>query len=108
MGLLNSKLIEWYYKTNIAEKGKVFAQVKIAILRTLPVLKSNKNEQALIADLVLKLLNTDVSICKEERLLTESRLNLIIYKIYNLNYKEILIVDEEFAMSELEYNNFVL
>lgn len=108
LGLLNSKLIEWYYKTNIAEKGKVFAQVKIALLRTLPILKSNKNEQALIADLVLKLLNTDVSICKEDRLLTESRLNLIIYKIYNLNYKEILIVDEEFAMSEVEYNNFEL
>ena len=38
----------------------------------------------------------------------EHQIDVMVYKLYELTYKEILIVDEEFPMSEVEYNNFVL
>ena len=39
LALLNSKLLNYYYKATTAETGKVFAQVKIEILRQLPIKK---------------------------------------------------------------------
>ena len=38
----------------------------------------------------------------------EGEINNIVYKVYELTYAEVLIVDEAFAMSEVEYNNFEL
>ena len=38
----------------------------------------------------------------------ESDLDIMVYRLYELAYEDILIVDEGFAMSEVEYNNFVL
>lgn len=56
LGLLNSKLITWYYRSTTAEEGKVFAQIKIILLRLLPIKKATKNEQKPFIDIVNKIL----------------------------------------------------
>jgi type I restriction-modification system DNA methylase subunit len=40
LGVLNSSTLGWYYRTLVAEQGKLFAEVKIALLKTLPIPKS--------------------------------------------------------------------
>jgi len=41
IGVLNSKLMNWWYKKLIPEKGRVFAEVKVVNLKKLPVLKED-------------------------------------------------------------------
>ena len=69
-----------------------------------PIIEANSSTINKIDLLVTKIIDTinkgdDFSAFQIE-------MDLIIYKLYNLNFKQVLIVDEEFGMSEVEYNNF--
>lgn len=44
LALLNSKVLNYYYKATTSEGGKVFAQVKIEILRQLPIKYTQKQK----------------------------------------------------------------
>jgi len=44
LGILNSLLISFYYRATTAEGGKVFAQVKIELLRQLPIRYTSNQE----------------------------------------------------------------
>ena len=35
----------------------------------------------------------------------EAEIDVLVYKLYDLSYEEVLVVDEGFAMSEEEYEN---
>jgi len=104
LGLLNSKLITFYYRTITAEEGKVFAQVKIELLKLLPIKKS-KNQQKII-DLVDTLIqNTKI----EDNVVNDnivSKIDLMVYKLYELSYDEVLVVEPEFSLSKQEYDNY--
>ncbi len=91
-GILNSKLETWYYRNNIAEKGKVFAQIKIELLRTLPILNVDSIEQSEIANLV-KEIYADYS-----KLETNMKIiDMIIYRKYNLSDEEIKMIEDSFV-----------
>ena len=49
LGLLNSKLINYYYQKLIPEIGKTFAEVKIVNLKHLPIRINDKYENAIIS-----------------------------------------------------------
>ena len=38
----------------------------------------------------------------------ERQIDLMVYKLYNLTYDEVKIVEPDFSMSEVEYNNFTI
>ena len=105
LGILNSKLITFYYRTITAEEGKVFAQVKIELLKLLPIKKTK--EQQKIIDIVNALINhaniDDINIYDNYIM----HIDLMVYKLYELSYAEVLVVDPEFSLSEEEYNNYV-
>ena len=44
----------------------------------------------------------------EDTTVLEQQVDVMVCKLYELTYEEVLIVDEEFALSEEEYKNFVL
>lgn len=44
LGVLNSKITTWYYRSNTDEEGKVFAQIKIELLRKMPITKADKDQ----------------------------------------------------------------
>lgn len=99
LALMNSKVVNFYYKQITSEGGKVFAQVKIEILRQLPI-KYIKNQSSII-----KLV--DQINVKQKNGLDISEiieiLNHNIYKIYDLNYDEVKIIDPECELTEKEY-----
>ena len=37
----------------------------------------------------------------------ENEIDIMVYKLYELTYDEVLVVDPEFSLSEEEYNNYV-
>jgi len=100
LGLLNSKLITWYYRSTTAEEGKVFAQIKIALLRFLPIKKAKQNQQKTLVALVNKILATTKSNdylenpAKQAQVKEyEKQIDHLVYKLYNLTPEEIKIVE---------------
>ncbi|ESU19178.1 Type I restriction-modification system methyltransferase subunit [Flavobacterium cauense R2A-7] len=106
LGVLNSKLITFYYRTITAEEGKVFAQVKIELLKLLPI-KKTKDQQKII-DIVNALINQikiDDNNTNDNYI---DQIDLLVYKLYELSYDEVLVVDAAFELSEQEYDNYKL
>ena len=93
LGVLNSKLTTWLYRSNTDEEGKVFAQIKIELLRKLPIPKADERDQQRIIEIVtriiaLKLGNDIVNTSKDER-----EIDNIVYELYDLTDEEINIVE---------------
>ncbi|HNW96853.1 MAG TPA: DUF559 domain-containing protein [Bacteroidales bacterium] len=87
LAILNSSLIDWYYRTESLESGRLFPQVKIERLRNLPIVLPTKTELTTeIENIVDELLiSFDTQLCK--------KLDFIIYKLYELTEEEIKIIE---------------
>ncbi len=102
LALLNSKLMTWYYRSTTAEEGKVFAQIKIELLRLLPIKKLPTEDHVLSITLVDHIL----AITKDEDYFQnpekqakvkalEREIDQLVYKLYGLTEEEIKIVEGE-------------
>ena len=69
------------------------------------LLLSNK-EQTVIGKRVDKILSLK-SHCKDTAIL-EQEIDNLVYKFYDLTYDEVKVIDSEFALSKLEYENISL
>jgi hypothetical protein len=110
LGLINSKLLDWWYQKLIPEIGRVFAEVKVVNLEKLPIKLidfKNKNEEEYhneitkLVEQILKL-NNELQEQKLETARTqlvsrinycEERINRVVYQLYELTEEEIKIVE---------------
>ena len=111
-GLLNSKLIAYWFR----EKGKIQGnhyQIDKEPLINLPLYKASELKEKIIGTLVDGIQdiknadNYEVDIQKkilEKKL--EMEIDIVVYKLYNLTYEEVKIIDPDFSLSEQEYLNF--
>lgn len=104
LAILNSKVIEFYYKSTTAEGGKVFAQIKIEILRQLPI-KYTRNQNIFIK--IIDEVMHQKALGKETENL-EQMINNLVYRLYELKYDEVKIIDPEFPLTQKEYENISL
>lgn len=90
-GLLNSKYLRYLYENNVRETGKVFPQVKLEKLRPLPIIIS-KNQSSIV-----NLVNEAIRIKKEDSKADitniENQIDILVYKLYNLTYEEVKVID---------------
>jgi len=100
LALLNSRLMTWYYRSTTAEEGKVFAQIKIDLLRLLPIKKASNTEQQLFINIVDRIHAItkdedymDNSVKQTQVTELECKIDRLIYKLYNLTDDEIRIVE---------------
>ncbi|MFH1422133.1 MAG: TaqI-like C-terminal specificity domain-containing protein [Planctomycetota bacterium] len=100
LALMNSKLMTWYYRSTTAEEGKVFAQIKIEILRKLPIIKVSKPDQQSFVAIVERILsvtqNKDYleNPAKQKKIKEyERQIDQMVYELYGLNKEEIKIVE---------------
>jgi len=85
LGILNSKLMEFYYQRTIPEKGKTFAELKIVNLKELPI--------AAIKDVeVIRLVTEVTKSIQSGGVAAQSRLDEVIFDLYGLNEEEKEIV----------------
>lgn len=92
--ILNSKLIDWYYRTESLESGRLFPQVKIDRLSNLPIiLPMNKPDQKQIETLVDKIIAAKEKNIDSDTSKLETQLNEQVYKLYELTEEEIKIVE---------------
>ena len=91
LGVMNSKITTWYYRNSIPETGKVFAQIKIALLGTLPIIDINKISKDDV-DLILSQVDRIMENSEDKN--AKEIIDDVIYRFYNLTPEEIALVEE--------------
>lgn len=102
-GLLNSKLLEFYFNKKMITNPDVFPYIKGIHLKRLPLKfpmddSAEQNLISLITVIEQKKKN------KENTVNEISKLNFLVFKLYNLTYDEVKVIDPEFQLSETEYD----
>ena len=102
-GLLNSKYLRYLYENNVRETGKTFPQVKLQKLKPLPIIISEN--QSSIVNLVNEAIKRKRENPKADITNIESQINILVYKLYNLTYEELRVIDPniESIISKEEY-----
>jgi type I restriction-modification system DNA methylase subunit len=107
LGVLNSKVTDFYYNYLMPEKGKTFAEVKGVNIKQLPVPSHNTNnlthDQIINHVEQLLQLNKDLQTItletKKEQIKSkidyhEDKINDLVYELYNLTVEEIKIIEK--------------
>lgn len=100
-GLLNSKLINWFYANNFSNNSNLTVNISKTFLETLPI-KLPSQDKLDKFNLLTNQLENNI----DDFDLIFDKLNTIFYKLYELSYAEVLVVDPAFGLSEQEYDNF--
>ena len=108
LSLVNSKLINWFFKETMSDQ----LHCTIDNAKQLPIKKISKENQQPFTNLVDQILSLKKASAKPDsgsqnssRVL-EDQIDIMVYKLYELTYEEIKIVDSTFALSKEEYDNF--
>jgi adenine-specific DNA-methyltransferase len=106
LGVLNSKLMNWFYSTNFSNRSELTVNISKTFLSKIPVKKLSINDQKILVNLVNKILilNKDLvkipensnkwNSVKLEIEKTDKKINEEIYKLYGLTMEEIKIVEK--------------
>jgi hypothetical protein len=95
IGLLNSKLMVFFYQEISQEKGRVLAQVKPQRIRSLPIAKANTQQQKAIEKLVDRILAAKAKDPQADTSALEREIDRLVYGLYGLTEEEIKIVEGE-------------
>jgi type I restriction-modification system DNA methylase subunit len=94
LGVLNSRITTWYYRSNTDEEGKVFAQIKIELLRKMPIPKADKDRQRPVIQLVGKILAAKQREAEADTSALEREIDELVYALYGLTPAEIKSIKE--------------
>jgi hypothetical protein len=101
LAILNSKLIEWFYKKTTVPKAGGFYIYKVMYLNNIPIKEVPLNVQKNYIDIVDKIISINKStdypkhIDKQLKVKEyEKQIDRMVYKLYNLNEEEIEIVEK--------------
>ncbi|MBX3045221.1 MAG: class I SAM-dependent DNA methyltransferase [Candidatus Kapabacteria bacterium] len=101
--ILNSKLARFAF-LNYYQSGGINGEITIQGILELPIPKITPEEQKPFIDLV------DIILAKKEKnedtSKEEKQIDLMVYKLYELTYDEVKIIEPEFDMSSEEYERF--
>ena len=110
--ILCSKLLFYWLNHNCKRKGITFEFYQKP-LSMIPIKKSDKrtqNEFIAIVNKILELTQSDDYLKNKEKQDAvkeyENQIDIMVYKLYELTYPEVKIIDPNFSMSEQEYNNY--
>lgn len=110
LGILNSKLATFYHFNNSPKAVKgAFPKILVKDIKEFPLPNINSEIANNIKTVVLKLLscigldeNSELQMIKRY----ENQIDVMVYKLYDLTYQEVLTIDKDFPMPEDEYCNF--
>jgi len=99
--LLNSKLLNFYFNKKMITNADVFPYIKGIHLKKLPIKINNNVINEEIIDCVIEIEKLP-STLKENSI----KIDLLTYKLYDLNYYEVKLIDLNFNLTQEEYNNY--
>jgi branched-subunit amino acid transport protein len=93
IGLLNSKLLTYFYRLVSMEENRTLAQIKPSVLQNLPVsMEFNKEIVMLVESKTKEIINKTKS--NEPIEDYENEINRLVYQLYNLTDEEIETIEE--------------
>ena len=114
LSILNSSLyyVWLYYKGK--RKGNILELFQVP-LSEIPIKKadeSTQNKFISVVDKILAITQTENYLQNEEKQNAvkeyEKQIDIMVYKLYELTYEEVLTIDKDFSLTEQEYNDYQL
>ena len=103
LGLLNSKLMCYYFGfIGVMTAGGAYT-LKAATIEALPFVIGSKEFQKKISTMVDSILKVKKRNKQEDVSSLENDIDLLVYHLYGLTYDEVLIVDPETPITREEY-----
>ncbi|MFN7638985.1 MAG: TaqI-like C-terminal specificity domain-containing protein, partial [Pseudanabaena sp.] len=103
LALLNSKLMNFLYSDLVNEDVRIFPEVKPIQLFKLPIVVPQRQIQIVLENTVNKIITAKKGDLQADTSELEKAINRLVYKLYQLTYEEVKIIDPEFALTEQEY-----
>lgn len=107
MALLNSKTVNYWYreKYNILHMGGGALPINTSEIEKVPLpnLANNLNTLNLLVDEVLSLLKDNGNIMP-----VKEKIDIILYKMYELNYEDVIKIDPAITLNQEDYDSFVI
>lgn len=104
LGIINSKLVNWYYHTLNPEVGEALAEVKKTNVEVLPIVKPNPLKEKVLTKLVETMLKLhsqlinaatdhEKTFLQREITLTDGQIDSFVYGLFDLTVSEIAVVE---------------
>lgn len=93
LGILNSKLLTYFYRLLSLEEGRILAQIKPTIIADLKIIIGNSDEVKTITTLVDQILTKKKSNPEADITVEEKEIDKLVYELYGLTEEEIKIVE---------------
>lgn len=102
LGLLNSKPVNYYFRNFFKNAKELFPKIPIKYLKEIPI-KVTTGKVGEIA----KKIQREKAIAKDTTTL-EQEIDNLVYKLYDLTYDEVKVIDPEFSLTLAEYESITL
>ena len=93
LGLLNSRLLNYYFQWLNPEKGEALAEVKKEHVEKLAIKRASENQRERIVILVTRILAAKAADQSADTSALEREIDRIVYELYELTEEEIDIVE---------------
>lgn len=106
LGILNSKLLTWYLNTMFKDKHLAggYLAINKNTIEQLPFIGTvNKIVECSIVELIEQIITAKKSDPKADTSALENQIDQMVYKLYELTYDEVKVIDPEFSPSPEEY-----
>ena len=104
VGCLSSKLMQYYYSEKFKAPTELFPKIRIGQAKLLPIALPSLEEDKRISSIVSQIILSAENNCLNKDLLKS--LNILIYRIYHINYDDINSIDPDIDFSREEYESF--
>jgi adenine-specific DNA-methyltransferase len=102
LGILNSRLIYFWLYNRGKRKGEML-ELYLTPISEIPIKKPGRIELKIIEDLVNEILTSKKNNPTLDTTKIEIKIDNLVYKLYELTYDEVKIIDPEFSLSKKEY-----
>lgn len=106
LGLMNSKLLDFFVKSIASTKQNGYFEYKPVYISQIPIYPPTGAFKDKILENVTLIMEKKKNSSIVNTNYLESEIDLLVYKLYNLTWEEVKLVDPEFELSEEDYVNF--
>ncbi len=106
LACINSKALDYYYKKKFSTKKiDVFPEIQTYLYEQLPIPYADKDCQDQIIKIVNEILLMKHNNPYADTFVQERNIDRIIFKLFDLSYNEILIIDDSISFSQQDYES---
>ncbi|MCA2623774.1 MAG: class I SAM-dependent DNA methyltransferase [Microcystis sp. M20BS1] len=103
LGFLNSKIAKFFINQICPAIRGDFKRFKSIYVSQIPIIDATESQRTAIEKLVQKCLDAKKDDTNANTSELEKQIDHLVYKLYQLTYNEVKIIDPEFALTEQEY-----